>query len=657
MTSVQGKRVLIVGLARTGLAAAHVLARRGAAVTVTDARPPWELRADMGDLLANKIGMELGLHREETFLKQDFIVVSPGVLPDMPQLQAARAKNIPVVSEIEVASWLLEAPMIGITGSNGKTTTTALLGEILEASTFPTFVGGNIGVPVISAVDEVPRDALVVTELSSFQLEATVNFRPHVAALLNITPNHLDRHPTLEAYIQAKARIFANQTADDFAILNADDPAVMDLAPGIAARKILFSRKGQLPEGLFAENGHIVYRVGNLERVLLTTKEIALRGEFNVENVMAAAASACVVGADFEAIRRGVAAFRGVEHRLEFVQEIHGVQYYNDSKATSVDAAAKALSAFGGGVHLILGGKDKGAPYTPIRKLLDGRVRDVYLIGVAAERIEKQLAGTVPLHDVGDLESAVQEAFERAVPGDVVLLSPACASFDQFQDYEHRGRVFKEIVKRLAALPVQPRHGAQDSNTAVRMVPIASEVPVAQSEPPELRLEPPPPPMIEPPSRPTEAPEAIPVVEPLPAPLEEGPEVVAIPEANESTESHGSDEEPELRISEALPGTPGEPQPPHISTPEPIYLYELSAEEMVYPEADFVMSVDESDEAVITLESIPAAESATDQALPFEVRTPVAAAVATRAEPDPPMQQGADSGNGARRESRGNVKQ
>jgi UDP-N-acetylmuramoylalanine--D-glutamate ligase len=648
MMSVEGKRVLVVGLARTGLAAAHVLARRGAAVTVTDARPPWELRADMGDLLANKIGMELGLHREETFLKQDFIVVSPGVLPDMPQLQAARARNIPVVSEIEVASWLLEAPMIGITGSNGKTTTTALLGEILEASAFPTFVGGNIGVPVISAVDEVPRDALVVTELSSFQLEATVNFRPHVAALLNITPNHLDRHPTLEAYIHAKARIFANQTPDDFAILNADDPTVMSLAPAIVAQKILFSRKGELPEGLFVQNGHIVYRVGNLERVLLTTKEIALRGEFNVENVMAAAAAACVVGADFEAIRRGVAAFRGVEHRLEFVGEIRGVQYYNDSKATSVDAAAKALSAFGGGVHLILGGKDKGAPYTPIRKLLDGRVRDVYLIGAAAERIEKQLAGTVPLHDVGDLESAVQEAFERAVPGDVVLLSPACASFDQFQDYEHRGRVFKEIVKGLAQLPEMPR-------SAVQEMPMSSEIPVAQSEPPELHLELPAAPIKEPSPSPAEAPEAVPFAEALPPPLEEAPEAVAIPEAQESTEAPTS-EEPALRISEAPPESPGADRAPQISTPERVYSYELSAEEMVYPEADFAVAYDDAGEAVLTLDSVPAAEPATDQALPFEVRTAVAAVVASRAEPNSPEQPGADSGNGKKREFPGNLK-
>jgi UDP-N-acetylmuramoylalanine--D-glutamate ligase len=636
MMSVEGKRVLVVGLARTGLAAAKVLARRGAHVTVTDARPPWELRADMGDLLANKIGVELGLHRESTFLKQDFIVVSPGVLPDMPQLQAARARNIMVVSEIEVASWLLEAPMLGITGSNGKTTTTALLGEILEASAFPTFVGGNIGVPVISAVDDVPPDALVVTELSSFQLEATVNFRPHVAALLNITPNHLDRHPSLDAYIRAKARIFANQTADDFAILNADDPTVMSLVPSITARKVLFSRLRELPDGLFVEDGHIVYRAGNLERVLLSTKEIALRGDFNVENVMAAAAAACVVGADFEAIRQAIAAFRGVEHRLEFVREMGGVQYYNDSKATSVDAAVKGLSAFGGGVHLILGGKDKGAPYAPIRQLLEGRVRGIYLIGAAAERIEQQLAGTVPLHMAGDLETAVVQAFEHAMPGDVVLLSPACASFDQFQDYEQRGRVFKQIVNRLAELPPKPHVVLPPTVTAAPKPPEPLVVTAESSGVSDFHLEPPLAPPLKPPPTAAIVPETVQVsglaTEPLPeasAQALESPEEVAPP-------------------APSLGGPPVPAATPPKSTPEPVYVYEISAEEVGYPEADFVVSYDEAGEAVVKLHSIPAAEPLTDDALPFEVRSKkpaatTASAVADSIEGDHP---GPTSGNG-----------
>ena len=578
MTQVQGKRALVVGLARTGLAAAHVLARQGAAVTVSDARPPWELRADIAELLANKIGMELGLHREETFLSQDLIVVSPGVLPEMPQLEAARQRNIPVVSEIEAASWFLKGPMIGITGSNGKTTTTALLGEILEGSAFPTFVGGNIGVPLISAVGELPEGAVVVTELSSFQLEATVTFRPHVAVLLNITPNHLDRHASLEAYIQAKARIFANQTPDDYAVLNADDPAVMALAPTILARKILFSRQGELPEGLFVEDGHVIYRAGNLERVLLTTKDIPLRGEFNVENVLAAAAAACAVGADFEAIRRAVAAFRGVEHRLEFVREIHGVQFFNDSKATSVDASAKALSAFDGGVHLILGGKDKGAPYAPIRQLLDGRARAVYLIGSAAKRIANELAGTVALHYSGDLETAVRDAFARAVQGDVVLLSPACASFDQFQDYEQRGRVFKEIVEKLSAEKptVMP-------STAARPDPEVSKATAAAPKP---------------------------IVQ---ASAEKASD---LGDQLESSESDDGDPEGGEDCSEmAVASSELSPR-----VPERVYVYEISAEETEYPEAEYFAVQGEADGRPLNMDSSAAPEPLEDQALPFEIR-------------------------------------
>ena len=568
MIEVRGKRVLIVGLARTGIAAAKVLARQGAAVTVSDARPPWELRADMRELLVHKIGVEMGLHREETFLNQDLIIVSPGVVPDLAQLEAARQRQIPVVSEVEAASWFLESPLIGITGSNGKTTTTSLLGEILEASALPAFVGGNIGVPLISAVGEVTKDTLVVTELSSFQLEGTQTFRPRVAVLLNITPNHLDRHPTLEAYVRAKARIFSNQTAEDFAILNADDPAVMSLAPSLAAQKIYFSRHRELPDGVFAEDGHIVYRTGNLERVLLATREIQLRGEFNVENVMAASAAACVLGADFDAIRRGVSAFRGVEHRLEFVRELRGVQFYNDSKATSVDAAAKALSAFTRGVHLILGGKDKGAPYAPIRKLLEGRVREVYLIGAAAERIEKQLSGAVGISHSGDLETAVHEAFSRAVPGDVVLLSPACASFDQFQDYEHRGRVFKEIVARLTE---EPGFGARSSGFGNRESNFDTH-PSETTDPP-VPLQP-----LESKGSDSLAASESPTVE-MPAEAEAAsapPEALSIGDQvlGISPEPRTPNPEPEIPTSES-PASIAEPPP---AVPDRIYFYEMAAE-------------------------------------------------------------------------------
>jgi len=450
MMDVQGKRALVVGLARSGRAAARILSGKGAVVTVTDMRPPSSFPEEIPELTRQKIGLELGLHREQTFLRQDLIVVSPGVPWDIPQLEAARQHQILVVPEIEVASWFLQGSLVGITGSNGKTTTTSLLGRMLESSGLPTFVGGNIGVPLISAVEQDRSDALLVAELSSFQLEAIQSFRPRVAVLLNLSQNHLDRHHSFEAYVGAKARIFKNQTPDDYAILNADDPNVMNLAPEIRSRKIFFSRTRNLPDGVFVSGGHIIYRVGNLERILLEASDVRLRGGFNVDDVLAASAAACVVGGEFGAIRESVREFKGVEHRLEFVRQIHRVDFYNDSKATSVDATAKALTAFDKGVHLILGGKDKGAPYTPLRTLMKDRVSEVLLIGDAAEKIAKDLEGAVEIVRAGDLETAVRKAFNVGLPGDVVLLAPACASYDQFQDYEQRGRVFKDLVADLA---------------------------------------------------------------------------------------------------------------------------------------------------------------------------------------------------------------
>jgi len=450
MIDVRNKRVLVVGLGRSGRAAALCLRRQGAIVTVTDIKPPAAFGPLLPGLLAEKIGLELGIQRVELFLAHDLVVVSPGVPWNLPQLDATRARGIRIVPEIEVAAWFMNAPIVGITGSNGKTTTTALLGKMLEASGLPTFVGGNIGVALTSAVDQLDTGSIVVAELSSFQLEAIREFRPHVAVLLNISPNHLDRHPSFEAYAQAKRQIFRNQQAEDYAILNADDPWVRSLGPALASRKVFFSRLQQLPCGLFVSNGNVVYRTGHLERVLLETREVRLRGSFNLEDVLAAAAAACVLGADFDAVRSAVREFKGVEHRLEYVRDICGVEFYNNSKATSVDATVKSLEAFERGVHLILGGKDKGAPYAPLGPLLKDRVREVLLVGAAADRIAQELSGAVELIRAGNLETAVPEAFQRACPGDVVLLAPACSSFDQFQDYEHRGRVFKELVERLA---------------------------------------------------------------------------------------------------------------------------------------------------------------------------------------------------------------
>ena len=667
MTDLQGKRVLVVGLARSGRAAAKYFRRKGAEVTVTDLRHPWELQVDIPELLASKIGMELGGHREETFLGQDLIVVSPGVPPELPELEAARRQKIPVVPEVEAASWFLQARLAGVTGSNGKTTTTALLGEMLKASGFRTFVGGNIGVPLISAVDQLPKDGVAVTELSSFQLETVESFRPCVAVLLNLTPNHLDRHPSFEAYVRAKQQIFRNQTAEDIAVLNADDSTVMSLAPTLAANKFFFSRKRSLPDGIFVSNGHIVYRVANLERVLMETREVVLRGAFNLENVLAAAAAACALGADFDAVRRAVRQFQAVEHRLEFVREIRGVQFYNDSKATSVDAAAKALTAFDQGVHLILGGKDKGAPYAPLVALLGGRVRCVYLIGAAAERIARELKGAVELVHAGDLETAMRRAFERAVRGDTILLSPACSSFDQFQDYEHRGRVFKELAEIFARETATAEAMAQKSEAAPRLVSSIPSVPLFEPEPvvqnPPSTEAPPPERIVE--SAATLQPEtagaeltgleenvlrvapvaegieetstqpdrtaetAIPVE--LPSAEPSHPEIVASepgpgepsPEAKPAEVAEAAGQLPETQPQLLPPPTESHeaaPLTPTIKYPELLYVYEVGAEETVYPEVEPVDAVSEPNgDSDISVDA-EAVEAVDDEALPFEVR-------------------------------------
>ena len=566
MIELRNKRVLVVGLARTGEAVAFRLAREGAIVTVTDLRPPSSFGDMLHKLMDQKIGMELGVHREETFLKQDLIVVSPGVPWDLPQLEAARRRKILIVPEVEAASWFFQGTLVGITGTNGKTTTTTLLGKMLEASGFTTFVVGNIGIPLISAVDLFSSDSIVVAELSSFQLEAIQKFRPHIAVLLNITENHLDRHGTFEAYVSAKAQIFRNQQADDYAILNADDPTVVGLAPAIASRKVFFSTSQDLPEGILLSRGRILYRVGHLERMLMEEREIRLRGKFNLQNVMAAAAVACVLGADFKSIRSAAREFTGVEHRLEYVQTLRGVDFYNDSKATSVDAAAKALSTFEGGVHLILGGKDKGAPYTPLKPLIEQRVKSVYLIGAAAEKIAADLQG-VDLQYAGDLEKAVKMAFARAVSGDTVLLSPACASYDQFRDFEERGRAFKEIVHRLAAELQAPQAWAPPSaSQAAPLEPQAGES--------------------EPSSRSGLNAESSSALQPV----QNEPQVAALNDVKNEPFDQAFQAAPTRSFKATVESSPSE-VPSEIPAPhEPAYIYEVGGEEIASAGEDYVQS-------------------------------------------------------------------
>jgi UDP-N-acetylmuramoylalanine--D-glutamate ligase len=366
----------------------------------------------------------------------------------MAYLEAARAAKIPVWSEIEFASRFLSGRLIAITGSNGKTTTTSLIAHILENAKIPTIVAGNIGTPLISRVAESSDATTTVVEASSFQLELIDKFRPDIGLLLNITPDHLDRHASVEVYGRAKARIFENQVELDAAILNADDEGAAQFAPS-RPRVFWFSRTKRVARGIFLRDSEIVLRDEGAETVLLRRSDIGLRGEHNVENVLAAAGAAFLAGAGPSAIASGVKSFAGVEHRLEFVAEINGVSYYNDSKATNVDATLKALDAFPGNLLVILGGKDKGGDFTLLREPLRQRAKLALLIGAAAEKIESQIKGAVHVESIGTIEKAVLRAAEMAKPGDTVLLAPACASFDQFHNFEHRGRIFKQRVRLL----------------------------------------------------------------------------------------------------------------------------------------------------------------------------------------------------------------
>jgi UDP-N-acetylmuramoylalanine--D-glutamate ligase len=444
-----GKQVLVVGLARTGVATALFCAARGARVTATEERPEPEIAEVAGKLRAAGVTLELGGHGASTFFDQDLIVPSPGVPPTMPALAAARAAGVPVWSEIELAWRFLRGRLICITGSNGKTTTTSLIGHILETAGLPVQVAGNIGTPLISRVDVSSDSGFTVVEASSFQLESISAFRPDVAVLLNLTPDHLDRHGSFETYARAKARMFENQTENDAAVINADDAEVVQYAPS-RPQVFWFSRQKRVVSGSFLRNDEIVFRRDGAETVLLRRRDIGLRGDHNVENALAAAAAATLVGVEPSAIAEGVRSFAGVEHRIEYVATISGVEYFNDSKATNVDATLKALDAFPGNVLVILGGKDKGCDYAILRDALRRHARMVLLIGSAAEKIESQIAAVVPIEHAGTMARAVEIAAERAQPGDTVLLAPACASFDQFENYEHRGRVFKQLVRELA---------------------------------------------------------------------------------------------------------------------------------------------------------------------------------------------------------------
>jgi len=459
MMELKGKKVLVVGLGKSGLAAALFLRHQGAQVTVSDVRSADALAKDIPALLEEGIMVEAGGHGLLTFRRQDLIVVSPGVPLDTPELVQARNLGRPVIGELELAARFLKGKTLAITGSNGKTTTTSLVGEILDEAGFPTLVGGNIGVPVVALINESTPDTWAVLEVSSFQLESTEQFHPQIAVILNITPDHLDRHGTFENYARAKERIFAAQTPDDFVVLNADNVRAAAAAARSHAQVYWFSLDRSVPQGAWVEAGQVVFRSNKdaHSESILPLHSIPLKGEHNVENVLAAVCASRLAGAPAAAIRHAIEKFKAVEHRLEYVATLNGVEYFNDSKATNVDATAKAIAAFSTGIHLILGGKDKNSDYSQLSALLRERVRAIYTIGSAAAKIESQLRGVVSLHSCETLEKAVLAAASAAHPGEVVLLAPACSSFDQFESYEHRGRVFKELVNQwrgLSGLPV-----------------------------------------------------------------------------------------------------------------------------------------------------------------------------------------------------------
>lgn len=442
------RRVLIVGFERTGEALCEFLLARGARVRVTEKKAAGDLGEKVGRWQERGVVFETGGHRQKSFLDADLIVPSPGV-PPLPGILDARAKGVPVLSEPELAFRFLKGTIVGITGSNGKSTTVTLAHKILKEAGLKSRLAGNIGTPLVSFVKRSRDDHVYVTELSSFQLEYTERFKPAVSAFLNISENHIDWHGTFDNYFEAKKKLVLRQGPEDRAILNRDDPRVWSLAGEAAAAVHGFSRKRRVRQGASVEEGWIVLG-GRRPEKLLRTGRVPLPGAHNLENVMAAALIGHILGVPAASIRRSVLAFRGLEHRLEDVLTVRGVRFVNDSKATTVDATIKALASFDRPIVLILGGRGKGGDFSPLRREVRKKVRSVVLIGDAADKIRASLGGVVPVEPASDYREVVRKAFDKAVPGDVVLLAPACTSWDMFRDFEERGRTFKREVRRLA---------------------------------------------------------------------------------------------------------------------------------------------------------------------------------------------------------------
>ena len=444
--SVAGKKVVVVGAARSGVAAAELLVRRGAQVTLTDMRPSIQEDAQ---LLHAGVQLELGEHRPTTLRDADLIVLSPGVPPGQAAIARARAAGVPVMGELELASRWLRGRIVAITGTKGKSTTTTLTGRMLEAGGHRVLVGGNIGHALSAQVDDSTEDTIHVVETSSFQLEGTETFHPWIAVLLNFSPDHLDRHADIAEYAAAKARIFANQGADDWALLNADDQPSQVLAQDARAQRLQFATERDLPEGVLVARDAIVRRSPAGDQVLVPLSAVKLLGRHLLADVVAAAAVASIAGVDPAAMTHAVETFTGLEHALEPVTAIGGVRFVNDSKATNIDAAGRAIASFEPGLVVILGGRFKGGEFADLREGLSARGARVVAIGEARPLIHAALEPAIPVHDAADMPAAVRTAFALAAPGHTVLLAPACASFDMFKDYAERGRVFKQAVAKL----------------------------------------------------------------------------------------------------------------------------------------------------------------------------------------------------------------
>jgi UDP-N-acetylmuramoylalanine--D-glutamate ligase len=446
---ITGKRVAIIGMARSGLALARLLKSYGARVFLSELKSEDKLKEEIRTLANLGIEWECGGHTDQVWTNKDYIVISPGVPDNIPAVQRAQSRTVPIFSEIEVASWLCQAKMVGITGSNGKTTTTTLVGEILKKAGREVAVAGNVGNAFSNVAERLSEDGIAVLELSSFQLEKISDFKPQIAALLNLSPDHLDRYPNYDAYVSAKLRVFENQGKEDFAVLNADDSLTEKIKKGLKAKAILFSTKREIKPGVFVRNGNLVSNLEGKEIKIIPTAEIGIKGPHNLSNSACAAAIALLLEVEPRVIASTLREFKGVEHRLEEVATIRGVKFINDSKATNVDSVWYALQSVPEPVILIAGGKDKGSSYSPLADFVKQRVKLLILIGQAAPKIRKELGEMTKTIEAKSLEEAVELAFKNSEPKNTVLLSPACASFDMFENFEQRGRVFKQKVREL----------------------------------------------------------------------------------------------------------------------------------------------------------------------------------------------------------------